>query len=183
MHFIKLVLIVAISLFLAPPAVEQPGVPKENKPELKYHDVKSVANDGTVATGIGDIADGNLEFTKLKTGYTLVPVETADPNKSLVVVSAARDPKSPNAAVFRVVAIDRNGKRHEATSQSAANGSGTKHDVVTLVCEFPLAKKDVREWILQRGVRYFKASVGITTAVGIIDEDADSEENPGVEQP
>jgi hypothetical protein len=184
MHCANLVALVAMNLFLAAPAVEQPSAPKKNKSEIKYSDSAIVTNDGKAVTGITGIADGNMQFDKLKSGYTLVPADTADPNKSLVIVSVARDPKNPNAGMIRVVAVDRNGKRHEASSQSVANASGTKHDVVTLVSEYAIAKKDVREWIIQRGRRCYRANLGMVVARGIIDEDAESEEPLlGTEQP
>jgi hypothetical protein len=114
----------------------------QQDPEPAYRDLASFTYGSTSVGGFG---------SKLwPTGFTLVSIDTGDPQKSRIAVSAAFDLKGPDVPDLRLLARDQEGKRHSATSRSAASASGRTYRVVTLVCEFALPEQGIQELVIQQ---------------------------------
>lgn len=145
---------------------------KEERPKettrTEYRDVATIVNDGKSMAAIG---------ARLPSGFTLVHMDTSDPNKSGVVMSAARISNRRLGADFRVIAIDRNGVSHEALSQSVVAASGTKHEVVTLMCEFAVPQRQIHKWTIQRKILIGYVDLGIVKSA-VFDCDEEEEKMP-----
>jgi hypothetical protein len=62
-----------------------------------------------------------------------------------------------------------------AQSPSIATASGSRCRVATLVYEFALPKRNLREWVLQRRIRVGTVDLGMIKARVIVDEDEEKE--------
>lgn len=62
-----------------------------------------------------------------------------------------------------------------AQSPSVAAASGSRCRVATLVHEFALPKRNLREWVLQRRIRVSTVDLGMIKARVIVDEDEEKE--------
>ncbi|NQT14191.1 MAG: hypothetical protein HQ582_15660 [Planctomycetes bacterium] len=99
-----------------------------------------------------------------------------------MAVSGAFSLDKPKEANLRVAAKDRDGKLHLPIVQSVASAKGKKRRVITVLCQFALAEKDIHELVVQRRVLVTTVNLGMITARVIIDED--EEENLlGILQP
>ncbi len=123
-------------------ALEAKGGQKPRR--IKYEDFVELnhAGGGAAATGI-----------RGKGGFTVVPLKSVNGRSTFVISFSVKEAELAEEPDFQVVAVDGNGKRHEAKPMSVSAG-GNGLAVVTLVPEFDLASDNIKSFVIQRRARY-----------------------------
>jgi RNA polymerase sigma factor (sigma-70 family) len=93
---------------------------------------------GVHATGIKD-----------KGGCTVVPME-APKGRTKICLSFALTGERAGVSDFRVMAVDADGKRHEAQGKGGVSAGGKGTAVITMVLEFSLGSEAIRDLVVQR---------------------------------
>jgi len=105
------------------------------------------------------------------TGFTVARVPAQEATRTGIAVSGAFPVDKPKVQNLRLVAKDQAGKLRSPTEQTIAAAKGSELRVITLLCEFALPERDIRELIVQRRVLVGEVDVGMVRAKVIIDED------------
>jgi protein involved in polysaccharide export with SLBB domain len=156
--FVTAVVVVAGTRLLqaeppAKPAVPPPAASADSKPSANSRGSKAPSHRySRVATldfsGPGEV--GAEHSILWPTGYTVVPLSNDKASQTKVAVSFAYKQGTPTPEEYRVVAMDKQDKLHEPTSQSSAMGGGAEVCTITIVSEFSLPRKDIVKLIVQQ---------------------------------
>lgn len=117
---------------------------KQKPRRIKYEDFVELIHGGDAATSS---ATGIRE----KGGFTVVPLKSAKGSSTFVISFSVKEEE--NVSDFQVVAVDGNGKRHEA-KPSGVSAGGNGIAVVTLLPEFDLTSDNIKSFVIQRRVKY-----------------------------
>ncbi len=111
---------------------------------IKYEDFAELNHGGVGAAATGIRGKG---------GFTVVPLKSINGSSTFAISFSVKEAELAEEPDFQVVAVDGNGKRHEAkTTRVSAGGRGLA--VVTLVAEFDLASDNIKSFVIQRRARY-----------------------------
>jgi RNA polymerase sigma factor (sigma-70 family) len=86
---------------------------------------------------------------KDKGGFTVVPME-APKGRAKLCLSFALAGERAGPSDFRVMAVDADGKRHEAQGKGGVSAGGKGTAVITMVLEFNLGSDAIRDLVVQR---------------------------------
>ena len=110
----------------------------------KYEDLIELSYSGEFVSGTGDIVKG---------GFTVVTVQ-ADKARTKVAVSlAVTQQEKRTYSDFRLLAVDKAGKRYPAKEPSSAGAGGRGVFIITMVSEFGLKSDMIAELVVQQTVK------------------------------
>ncbi len=123
-----------------------PEAKGEQEPRrIKHEDFVELNHGGGIAVATGIRGKG---------GFTVVPLKSVNGSSTFAISFSVKEEELTNEPDFQVVAVDGNGKRHEAKTCNSVSAGGNGTAVVTLVPEFDLASENIKSFVIRRRATY-----------------------------